>query len=113
MNTVDPDFFEKNIKAGYQQRKERHFDKGDEPLVGVPFAWTSGQWTWMKLTVVKGASSGWVVEGRAWADGAQTPSEPVVRFEVPTEITAGRAAVWASPFSGTPIRFDDLKWVTH
>ena len=33
MNTVDPDFFEKNIKAGDQQRKERHFDKGDEPLV--------------------------------------------------------------------------------
>jgi hypothetical protein len=35
VNTVDPDFFEKNIKAGYQQRKERHFDKGDEPLVMV------------------------------------------------------------------------------
>jgi hypothetical protein len=87
--------------------------KGDEPLVGVPFAWISGQWTWMKLTVVKGASSGWIVEGRAWADGTPAPSEPLVRFEVPTEITAGRAAVWASPFSGTPIRFDDLKWVTH
>jgi hypothetical protein len=87
--------------------------KGDEPLVGVPFAWTSGQWTWMKLTVVRGPSSGWVVEGRAWSDGAQAPAEPLVRFEVPTEITAGRAAVWASPFSGTPIRFDDLKWVTH
>jgi len=27
VNTVDPAFFEKNIKAGYQQRKERHFDK--------------------------------------------------------------------------------------
>jgi hypothetical protein len=87
--------------------------KGDEPLVGVPFAWTSGEWVVLKLSVVKGKSSGWIVEGRAWAQGAQAPAEPMVRFEVPTEISAGRAAVWASPFSGTPIRFDDLKWVSH
>jgi hypothetical protein len=87
--------------------------KGDEPLVGVPFAWTSGQWVWLKLSVVKGKSSGWVVEGRAWNEGAQVPPEPMVRFEVATEISAGRAAVWGSPFSGTPIRFDDLKWVAH
>ena len=37
MSTVDPDFFQKNIKAGYQQRKERHFDKDEEPLQMVPY----------------------------------------------------------------------------
>ena len=37
MNTVDPAFFEKNIKAGYQQRKERHFDKDEQPLKMVPY----------------------------------------------------------------------------
>jgi hypothetical protein len=37
VNTVDPAFFEKNIKAGYQQRKERHFDKDEQPLKMVPY----------------------------------------------------------------------------
>jgi hypothetical protein len=28
-------------------------------------------------------------------------------------VAAGRAAVWGSPYSGTPIRFDDLKWTVQ
>jgi hypothetical protein len=82
--------------------------KGDEPLVGVPFAWQSGVWTSLKLTLLK-QGVGWVVEGRVWADGA-APAAPQVRWEVAGELAAGRAAVWGSPYSGTPIRFDDLKW---
>ena len=27
MNTIDPDFFAENIRAGYEQRKIRHVDK--------------------------------------------------------------------------------------
>jgi hypothetical protein len=42
--------------------------KGDDPLVGVPFSWQSGAWTWLKL-IVRKVDSGWVIEGRAWAQG--------------------------------------------
>lgn len=86
--------------------------KGDDPLVGVPFAWQSGTWTWLKLTVRKAGEAGWVVEGRAWLHGENAPAEPQVRHEVSGEIAAGRAALWGSPYSGTPIRFDDLRWTT-
>lgn len=83
--------------------------KGDEPLVGVPFAWASGSWTWLRLTMRK-QQAGWVLEGRAWAEGGEPPAEPQVRWESATEGNAGRAALWGSPYSGTPIWFDDLLW---
>jgi hypothetical protein len=85
--------------------------KGDEPLVGVPFAWQSGAWTSLKLTLIK-QGAGWVIEGRAWAEGTG-PAAPQVRWEVAGDLAAGRAAVWGSPYSGTPIRFDDLKWTVQ
>jgi hypothetical protein len=84
--------------------------KGDDPITGVPFAWQSGTWTWLKLEVRKSGDAGWVVEGRAWAQGENPPAESMVRHEVAGEIAAGRAALWGSPYSGTPIRFDDLRW---
>ena len=37
MNTVDPAFFSENIRWGYEQRKQRHFDKGEEPVPMVGF----------------------------------------------------------------------------
>ncbi len=84
--------------------------KGDEPIAGVPFAWQSGTWTWLRLSMKK-QDAGWVLEGRAWADGATASAEPLVRLEVAAEGSPGRAAIWGSPYSGTPIRFDDLRWI--
>jgi len=86
--------------------------KGDDPLVGVPFTWQSGAWTWLRLSLAK-KDGGWQVEGFAWADGASAPAEPQVRWEVKSEVNPGRAALWGSPYSGTPIRFDDLRWMTR
>lgn len=86
--------------------------KGDDPLVGVPFAWQSGSWTWLRLNFTK-QGSGWLVEGRAWTDGGSAPADAQVRWEVSTEGTPGRAAIWGSPYSGTAIRFDDLRWTTR
>ena len=83
--------------------------KGDEPLVGVPFTWQSGSWTWLRLNMSR-QGTGWLIEGRAWAEGAQPPAEAQIRWEAPTELTPGRAAIWGSPYSGTPIRFDDIRW---
>ena len=85
--------------------------KGDEPLIGVTFAWQSGSWTTLKLTLRK-EGTGWVLEGRAWSEGT-APAAPQLRWEVPGDLAAGRAAIWGSPYSGTPIRFDDLKWTVQ
>jgi hypothetical protein len=85
--------------------------KGDEPLTGVAFAWQSGTWNSLRLTMIKQAG-GWVLEGRAWTEGA-APAAPLLRWEISGDVAAGRAAVWGSPYSGTPIRFDDLKWIVQ
>jgi hypothetical protein len=86
--------------------------KGDDALVSVPFVWQSGSWTRLKLSLHR-ANAGWLVEGRAWSDGAAEPAEPQIRWEVATDISGGRAAIWGSPYSGTPVRFDDLRWLAH
>lgn len=83
--------------------------KGDEPLVGVPFTWQTGAWTHLKL-VLRRQGAGWVAEGSAWSAGSSAPDQPQVRWEIASDVASGRAAVWGSPYSGTAIRFDDLKW---
>jgi hypothetical protein len=57
------------------------------------------------------ASGGWQAEGRAWAEGAPEPDSWLVHKDA-SDPPAGKAAVWGSPISGTPIRFDDLKVLT-
>ncbi len=89
-------------------KKALEIIKGDESKVSVPYDWTSGVWTHLVLKVHK-AGAGWVAEGKAWAEGSPEPADWLIKFEDPEETKPGRAGVWGTPFSGTPIRFDDLR----
>ena len=82
--------------------------KGDEVVSSVPFEWSSGAWTKLRLQV-RQSGKGWAVEGKAWTDGTPEPAAWTVKFEDPELIKPGRAGIWASPYAGTPIRFDDLR----
>ena len=62
----------------------------------------------LRLRVQKTDTGTWKVEGRAWASGQQEPQAWAVSVEEKQKPPAGRASVWAIPFSGKPIRFDDL-----
>ncbi|MGB8169660.1 MAG: hypothetical protein WCF18_19320 [Chthoniobacteraceae bacterium] len=81
--------------------------KGDEVVKSVPFEWTSGEWTTLRLQVRK-AGAGWLVEGRAWPSTGTEPKDWQITLELKDAPSAGRAGLWGSPYSGTPIRFDDL-----
>ncbi|HYR59461.1 MAG TPA: hypothetical protein VEO95_12560 [Chthoniobacteraceae bacterium] len=81
--------------------------KGDEVVKSVPFEWTSGEWTKLRLQVRK-AGGGYVVEGKAWPASAAEPKDWQISLEVKDAPPTGRVGLWGSPFSGTPIRFDDL-----
>ncbi len=81
--------------------------KREEVVATIPYEWKSGQWTMLRLQVAK-AGDVWKVEGKAWAQGTAEPEKPAVSFEEKTEPPAGRAVIWGSPFSTTPIQFDDL-----
>jgi hypothetical protein len=83
------------------------FFKGDEAKLSVPYTWTADSWTTLRISVRK-SGDGWVIEGRAWASGSPEPEKPLITLEEKTEPANGKAGLWGSPFSGTPIRFDDL-----
>jgi hypothetical protein len=86
---------------------ELEFFKGDESKLSVPYTWTSDAWTTLRITVRK-KGDGWLIEGKAWTAGSPEPEKPQISLEEKTAPSAGRAGIWGSPYSGTPIRFDDL-----
>lgn len=88
-------------------KKELELHKGDTRLSGVPFDWQSGRWTCFRLQI-RSAGPGWRVEAKAWTEGAPEPASWVLAHDEAEAPRPGRAAIWAAPFAGTPIRFDDL-----
>lgn len=104
-----------NGQGGYKLRvspgkKALEIYKGDEVVASAPYDWKSGEWTLLRLKVAKSGAT-WKVDGKAWLQGATEPPQPTVSFEEKEEPVAGRASLWGSPYSTTPIEFDDLKVV--
>jgi hypothetical protein len=81
--------------------------KGDESRTSVSYSWVSDTWTSLRIQVRKSGSS-WIIEGKAWAAGSPEPEKWMITTEEKESLPAGRAGIWGSPYSGFPIRFDDL-----
>jgi hypothetical protein len=90
-------------------KKSLELFQGEEVKATAPFEWKSETWTNLKIELVQSKPGEWVVQGRAWLDGATEPTSPSLTLTLTAEPSAGRSSIWGSPFSGTPIRFDDLK----
>jgi hypothetical protein len=89
-------------------RKALELWKGERVLTSVPFTWESGRWTQLKLQVRK-VPGGWEISGKVWAQGAPEPGTWTISQVETNEPSPGRPGLWGSPFSGTPVRYDDLK----
>ena len=84
--------------------------KGDtDVLTSVPYKWESGSWTFLRLQVTKIKDGEWNIQGKAWPQGLPEPQTWTVSHTEKTAPISGRAGIWASPYSETPIHFDDLK----
>lgn len=81
--------------------------KGDDIKATLPFKWSSGQWTRFRLSVRK-SGTGVRIVAKAW-QGDEEPKEAQLQHDESDKLPPGKAGVWGMPFSGTPIRFDDLK----
>jgi hypothetical protein len=90
-------------------RRALELFKGDEPQLAVPFVWTPGKWTHLRLELRKANETAWRVQGKAWSEGEPEPAAWMISLNVDQEPPAGRAGLFGSPISGTPIRFDDLR----
>jgi len=73
----------------------------------APYKWASGEWVRLRLQVVP-AGNGVSVRAKVWQDAAE-PEAWTLTYDSPTAPPPGMAGVWGMPFSGTAIRFDDLK----
>jgi hypothetical protein len=82
--------------------------RGDAVKTSVPLKWEPGKWTRLKLQIVKEGDKAWKIEGKAWPDGGQEPTAPTLTFNETEAPPSGRASIGGMPYSGTPIRFDDL-----
>jgi hypothetical protein len=89
-------------------KKALELCKDQEIKTSAPFDWKSGQWTCFRLEVRKVKDGEWKVQGRAWARDEAEPDKWLLAFDETEEPVPGRASVLGSPFSGTPIQFDDL-----
>jgi hypothetical protein len=85
--------------------------RGEEVIESKPFTWESDKWVSLKIELVKTGGQEWTVRGKAWTEGAAEPAEWQLIAATKEEPINGRASIWGSPFSGRPIRFDQLKIV--
>ena len=107
-----------NNLGGYRlqvsaSKKAIELFRGDDVKATAPYEWQSGKWTRLVLQVRKLKEGEWRAEGKVWTDGGPEPADWTITFtdkptEKPQEPVPGRATIWGSPYSGTPIRFDDL-----
>jgi hypothetical protein len=93
-------------------KKQIELVKGEDIVASKEFEWTgNNSWTVMRLQVRK-TGEGVQVEGKAWKQGAEEPKDWQIAYTDKSPAPAGRASIWGNPFSGTPIRFDDLKMLS-
>src|SRR6266581_6389947 len=102
-----------NGVAGYKlqispAKKMLELYKDQELKQTHSYDWKSGQWTQFRLEVRKLKEGQWKIEGKVWVEGSQEPKEWMVTATDTEAPASGRASVFGSPFSGTPIQFDDF-----
>lgn len=81
--------------------------RGDELLTSAPYQWESGAWTMLRLQT-RHNKDALAIQGKAWKEGAPEPKDWALSHIDKTEPPPGRSSLWGAPYSGTPIRFDDL-----
>ena len=92
------------LRKGEQGENESPETKAQADYKG----WESGKWTRFRLRVTE-AGGKHHVEGKVWPDGTKEPEQWTITVDDETPLEAGRASVWANPYSGTPVGVDDLR----
>ena len=82
--------------------------KGNNVIAKTAFRWPSGSWLQLSLSITKTKESEWSINGKVWEDGKKKPAKPTLSYKETKEPRNGKPSIWGSPYSGTPIRYDDI-----
>ncbi|WP_265595797.1 hypothetical protein [Verrucomicrobium sp. BvORR106] len=93
----------------FPAKKELQLIKQEEVVKSIPYTWTSDAWLKMKLEAKKVAEGKWTVTGKVWPATEAEPAEAQFMVEDTTLKGQGKCSIWGTPFSNTPILFDDVK----
>lgn len=89
-------------------KKQLELVKSDTVAASIPFTWTSDAWLKLKLEAKRGAGDAWLITGKAWAADAAEPAEAMIKAEDKGLKGQGKTGLWGTPYSQTPIYFDDV-----
>ncbi|MEZ5328634.1 MAG: hypothetical protein R3F19_26615 [Verrucomicrobiales bacterium] len=82
--------------------------KSEEVVKSVEYKWTSDEWLTLRLTIDANADGKWVISGWVWPRGGEVPKEPAITMQSEDKPGQGKASIWGTPYSGTPISFDNI-----
>ena len=75
----------------------------------VAYQWESGAWHRVRFQAIPEAGENTRIRLKLWNRGEKEPEEWLLDQIDPSAFAGGKCALWAYPYSGTPIHFDDLK----
>tara|TARA_R110002096_G_scaffold403766_4_gene601399 strand:- start:38135 stop:38761 length:627 start_codon:yes stop_codon:yes gene_type:complete len=83
--------------------------KNDEVIQTSPFVWSTDQWHVLRLRVQRLDDERWSVSGWVWAEATNPPEHANIEYIGEAKRFQGKAAIIGTPYSGSPILFDDVQ----
>ncbi len=90
-------------------KKQLELIKSDEVVKSAPLTWMTDTWINVRLEARQTGDSGWSITGKVWPADAEEPKQAAIEHTDATMKGQGKCAIWGTPFSETPIYFDDIK----
>ena len=81
----------------------------DVEIGKIPYQWESGAWTHVRFQALPGDGEKTRIRLKLWKRLDEEPDEWLFDEIDPSAFAGGKCALWAYPYAGTPIHFDDLK----
>lgn len=89
-------------------KKQIELRQGRRTLASADYAWSTGEWTRIRLRLLHHGHGNWLVTAKAWPDGHTEPETWLVAHTASSTPARGRPTAFGAPYAGTPIWFDDL-----
>jgi hypothetical protein len=89
--------------------KQIILSRQDVEIGKVAYQWESGAWTQVRFQALPGDGEKTRIRLKLWKRGDGEPDEWLLDQVDPNGFAGGKCALWAYPYAGTPIHFDDLK----
>ena len=84
-------------------------EDSESPVQETAFEWKADQWWTLRLSLKRaGDGKGWIVRVWVWPRGTDQPEKPLLERKT-DEVGSGKPSVWGTPYTGLPIKYDNLK----